>query len=896
MLLLKEIEILISELNKKNANSELALGELIYNNGECLILTQSASKFEFVLTSEHTVNEVSIYISEKDDEGYLITTDSSEWNRYSFACLLQMQNELHLLDPKEGIDHKKYSREGMIKRVMAERMQKALVAPYRIEFAANIYGDHIVTNENGVKYKVFLRDFKNETGYSDSIDSAINKLGTTKHIMHVFHKLKENKNLFNRLDKTCPFIEIYLDPLNEYKITWFYPHEMSLETKLFLSKFFKDKQFIEDNELIRFADFLIESQFFGNILIRPEVKEKIELAYERKSLQSLQKNYKPDFSSIKADLFEYQKEGISFAACLKTAIIADEMGLGKTIQAIGTSLLKKELFGFARTLVVCPASLKAQWKSEIERFSDEKAIIIQGEPKDRFVQYKSTEASFLIINYETVLRDQLEINKAKFDFLILDEAQRVKNYATKTAHAIKNLQSKHVLIITGTPIENKLIDLFSIVSVLDPHFLGPLWEFSYQYCLFDTEKHNKINGYYNLQELKKRLSPILLRREKRKVLEQMPNIYQYDIPIGMTPLQQDYHASYVKGIAQITRKKFLTPYDMQKMQLLLANMRMVCDSTYLIDEETNESPKLDELKYILLEQLDLKNSSSKVIIFSEWVKMHKLIGKMLRENGIGFTELNGKVPVAKRGELIKRFETSDSCKVFLSTEAGGSGLNLQMADILVNFELPWNPAKKNQRIGRIDRLGQKSSKLTIYNLITNRSIEQRISLGLLVKQNLFDGVLNDETQTNFVDFSEKGRSQFLQQMEEMVAELENEELAQDDIDEKVVSTMVDAIAEKDREFIESENAEDNISDTENDLGQTDAKIPEPVGTESSPQSSEEKTASQAEQMEQVMNNGMQFLSGLFQMATGKSSGIENQKIEINKETGEVTMRFKLPVM
>lgn len=124
-------------------------------------------------------------------------------------------------------------------------------------------------------------------------------------------------------------------------------------------------------------------------------------------------------------------------------------------------------------------------------------------------------------------------------------------------------------------------------------------------------------------------------------------------------------------------------------------------------------------------------------------------------------KLNGKIPVKARGELIRKFETNPGYKIFLSTEAGGSGLNLQIADTLINFELPWNPAKKNQRIGRIDRLGQKSSNLTIINFITCNSIEMQIASGLLVKQSLFDGVLGDDAATNFVDFSSKGRSQFI---------------------------------------------------------------------------------------------------------------------------------------
>ncbi|MDQ3190440.1 MAG: DEAD/DEAH box helicase, partial [Bacteroidota bacterium] len=438
----------------------------------------------------------------------------------------------------------------------------------------------------------------------------------------------------------------------------------------------------------------------------------------------------------------------------------------------------------------------------------------------------------------------------------------------------------------GTPIENKLIDLFSIVSVLDPHFFGPLWEFSWKHCLFDPEKINKINGYYNLQQLNEKVRPILLRREKQKVLSQLPNVRHIDIPVNMHPEQENYHASYAKGVAQIIRKKFLTPFDLQKLQLLLTSMRMVCDSTFLIDKETNHSPKLQELEYILLDKLDLKNNNRKVIIFSEWILMHKLFGEMLRKNNIGFVELNGKVPVKTRGELIRKFEKDDDCRIFLSTEAGGAGLNLQAADTVINFELPWNPAKKNQRIGRIDRLGQKNKHLTVINLITKNSIETRIASGLLVKQNLFDSVLNSGAKTDFVDFSEKGRSQFLKDLENMIAEQEKIP-ASFDYDEGVQTEEVEGNESQTELFSENDADEDKITplstaDLEDPIKQEEVKI------------QQESNAVKFAQMEEVMNKGMGFLSGLYKMSTGKDLGTENQKIEIDHKTGEVTMKFKLP--
>jgi SNF2 family DNA or RNA helicase len=796
--------------------------------------------------------------------------------------LLQVENELKFLDPKEPVEHKKYTREGMVKRVMEERMKKAMKAKYRMKWAANIHGDHILMSDTGIKYKVFLRDFENETGYSDSMDSRLNKLGTTKHIMFAFQKLKEDKALYDRLNKTFPFIEVFCDPLNEYKITWHYPHTMPVDEQLLISRYFKKSSFIEDSELKKFLGFIEAAGQYLRIRIRPEVQEKIEAAFEEEVLENLRADYDPDYSAMKAELYPYQKEGVDFALFRKAVIIADDMGLGKTIQAIATAVLKKNIFDFKKTLVVCPASLKEQWKKEIEKFSDEKALVIQGLPEERELQYQDKDHFFFIVNYETILRDHLALNKAGFDFLILDEAQRIKNFETKTASSIRRLHFKHVLVITGTPIENRLIDIFSIVGAINPYFFGPLWEFAYQHCLFDPEKHNKINGYYNLQNLNKRLEPILLRREKRKVLDQLPDLQQINVPLNLSPLQADYHAGYAKGIAQIIRKKFLTPYDLQKLQLLLASMRMVCDSTYLIDEETNESPKLEELKYILLEKLDVKNSDRKIIIFSEWIKVHKLIGHILRENNIGFAELNGSVPVKLRGELIRKFETNPHCKIFLSTEAGGTGLNLQVADTLINFELPWNPAKKNQRIGRIDRLGQKSNKLTVFNFITRNSIESQIASGLLVKQNLFDGVLDGSSETNSVDFSTKGRSQFIQQLEEFIAETEKADASEPAlaVAETEVSSIEDNLPESDsinvleeREEIQPEAA----IQTSEKVG--DSKI------------QDEKTI----EIEQVMNSGMQFLAGLFKMSTGKDMGLESQTIEVNKQTGEVIMRFKLPV-
>lgn len=288
-----------------------------------------------------------------------------------------------------------------------------------------------------------------------------------------------------------------------------------------------------------------------------------------------------------------------------------------------------------------------------------------------------------------------------------------------------------------------------------------------------------------------------------------------------------------------------------------------------------------ELEHILLEKLDVLHANHKIIIFSEWIKTHKLIGELLRKYDLQYIEFNGTVPVAKRGKLIETFENNPNCKFFLSTESGGAGLNLQVADTLINFELPWNPAKKNQRIGRIDRLGQEKMYLTVINLITKDSIEMRIASGLMLKQNLFEGVLNDTVSTDAVDFSEKGRSQFLSDLEEMVAGFDapNEPHEQ-----------AEPVEEEDSDLLAAELLSDNepafINDTVKESSGAKTDNTQPLEASENPV--------QTEQLEGVLQKGMGFLSGLYQMATGREMGAEEQQINIDKDTGEVTMKFKLP--
>jgi SNF2 family DNA or RNA helicase len=232
-------------------------------------------------------------------------------------------------------------------------------------------------------------------------------------------------------------------------------------------------------------------------------------------------------------------------------------------------------------------------------------------------------------------------------------------------------------------LENKLEDVYSIIQFLDPAMLSPLWQFAADHFMLSRTKKGKIMGYHNLDRLHERLKTIALRRRKQEVLTELPSEVVNNYFIDLDVRQAKIHSGYVQSLVPLLSKKFLTPMDIKQIQVLLLKMRQVCNSTYLIDRKTQISPKLKELQGIL-EDLVIQNDH-KTVIFSEWTTMNFLIGKHLSEAGIPFVELSGKIPVTKRQSLIDEFTTNPDCKVFLSTDAGGTGLNLQAADCVINF-------------------------------------------------------------------------------------------------------------------------------------------------------------------------------------------------------------------
>jgi len=416
------------------------------------------------------------------------------------------------------------------------------------------------------------------------------------------------------------------------------------------------------------------------------------------------------------------------------------MGLGKTIQAIAAVEILAETVGLERVLVISPTSLKHQWKQEIEKFCDRSVKVVEGSLVKRTRLYTS-DSFYKVTNYDVVHRDLELISNWAPEMIILDEAQRIKNWKTRRAQSIKKLDSRYALVLTGTPLENRLEELHSIVEFIDRFHLGPMFRFLAQHQHVDED--GRVTGYRNLSKIAKSLETILVRRTRNEVLKELPERLDKNYFVPMTDEQMKLHEENRETVARIVAKwrrlGFLSETDQRILMIALQNMRMSCNSTYLLDKKTDYGIKADELISVLEEVFE--QPDAKVVIFSQWLGTHEILLGRLKSSKRNYVLFHGRIPGPKRNDLIRQFKNNPDCQVFLSTDAGGVGLNLQNASVVINMDLPWNPAVLEQRIGRIHRLGQHRP-VRVVNFVSQGTIEHGMLSLLSFKQSLFSGVLD----------------------------------------------------------------------------------------------------------------------------------------------------------
>ena len=607
-------------------------------------------------------------------------------------------------------------------------------------------------------YEVEIRSCDERINHCTCPDFAGNRLGTCKHIEAVLHRLAKGGagNRRIRLDRPTVFVDWRrLRPAVRLATGG----DPSPAVRRWLEGHF-DPDGVLRGELPE-AVFALEAEladrdtvYLGADVLRLAREAAADDARARRGSRLTAAIHATGgrLPGIRATLYPYQVEGVAFLVSTERAVLADDMGLGKTLQAIAASAWLVDEGRAERVLVVCPASLKHQWAREIERFTGKSVRVVGGNTRARAVQYRQG-ATFTIVNYELLMRDLTRVQATQPDVLVVDEAQRIKNWRTKTAAAVKAVPSRYAFVLSGTPLENRLEDLYSLLQLVDPRVLGPLWQFMLQFHVAD--ERGKVEGYRNLAELRRRLRPVMLRRDRALVADQLPERVQTRIDLPLDPRQREIHDGAVQSaasLASIAKRRRLTPTEENRLMAALQTARMACNAAGLVDGETEGAPKLDELRR-LLEELCV-DGGRKVVVFSQWKKMTDLAEGVVRALDLGHVHLHGGVPSGKRGQLTERFREDAGTQVFLSTDAGGVGLNLQSATALINLELPWNPAVLEQRIARVHRLGQRETTHVVL-LVSERCYEARVGALLAGKQSLFDNVVAGKDDADAMGLSRR---------------------------------------------------------------------------------------------------------------------------------------------
>jgi superfamily II DNA or RNA helicase len=666
----------------------------------------------------------------------------------------------------------------LFEQQISERRERGRTAIARIlaKPDGRPFGDYKVQSTSGKTYRVAMRGPGLFENFCSCPDFAVNTLGTCKHIEGLLDRLRQRhgtaieRRVYQRTRASLSLH--YGDRLG---VRLRLPNSPSAALVALAGKYFDSDGLLRAehygefdgvlDELRRLDDQAVVYSDALDFLDREnEITEGLEL--ERSLLAGFRRGKDPTAGTLKTKLLPYQVQGAVFAACRGRVVLADDMGLGKTIQALAAAELLRRRRGIERVLVVAPASVKYQWKTEIEKFTGLSAQVIDG-LLPRRKQLYSAPAFFNLTSYELVLKDIKYMHEMRPDLIILDEAQRIRNWTTATARTIKQLRSRYAFVLTGTPLENKLEELYSVVEFVDGRRLGPAFQFVHEHRMEDEK--GKLLGYRGLDRIHQQLEPILLRRTRQQVLTELPARTDQIFRVPLTPQQAEpyWEQSEILGrlMKKWERQGWLSEIDLRRISCCIQNMRMLCNSTFLFDKTSRHSPKLDEFREIIRELAIEENR--KVVVFSEYERMTHLAGEELAKLGIGFVSLHGGVPSRKRGALIEKFRGDPGCKVFLSTDAGGVGLNLQAASAVVNFEPPWNPARLEQRIGRVHRLGQ-AHPVQVIHFLTSDSIEERVWETLRIKKSLFSGVFDSPAAE--VSFAALGKKSVLQAVKEIFAD------------------------------------------------------------------------------------------------------------------------------
>jgi len=464
-------------------------------------------------------------------------------------------------------------------------------------------------------------------------------------------------------------------------------------------------------------------------------------------------------------LYNYQKLGVAYALTNgEGTLIADDMGLGKTLLAIAAALIRKAKGLAKNCLVITPASLKFNWPLEIEKFTDEKYVVVDGSPDERIAQWKRTDVFFTIVNYELLLEDLFggrdfkakeddseatiarkqdlkakaefrkkmlaDVRQRVFDIIVTDEAQALRSHSSRRSINVKSLRSRFRLALSGSPMVGRLEELHSVMEFVYPGLLESRTRFLQKHA--ETDFWGRITGYKDIETVRQRIAHCFIRRLKKDVLHDLPDkIYENRIVVLSPSEMATYKALASKG-HDVTK-------DVEAMVAVI-RCKQFCDHPELINE-TGTSSKLESLREVL-EEVVIENGH-KVLVFSQYKQMVNLLVRLFDKMNLRYLRIDGDTPKQARADFQKQFNEDQNLDIMIGTEAMSAGLNFTSADFVINYDDNWAPAIMDQRSDRAHRIGQKNV-VTVVGFICKDTIEERIRAVLYGKSVITAETLGDD--------------------------------------------------------------------------------------------------------------------------------------------------------
>lgn len=546
--------------------------------------------------------------------------------------------------------------------------------------------------------------------------------------------------------ETASILRAFRDNLKYYKLkSGEYLDLEELELKKFLklldvvsNKNIKDNHIeIPKNKSIYLDKYMEENK------IR-YIKGKPELKKVRNKLKKIESLAFKEPKDLMGNLREYQRVGYNWFKTLDYlgfgGILGDEMGLGKTFQAIAFLLSNKG----SKSLIVVPTSLVYNWTNEFEKFAPNmKAAAVNGNKKEREELIKNIDKfDTVITTYNLLKRDLENYKKVEFDYCFLDEAQNIKNPHSQNALTVKKINAKTRFALSGTPIENSVMELWSIFDFVMPGYLYDEKRFSVRYYKKLKEEPEVI------EDLNRLINPFILRRRKKDVIKELPDKIEKTMMVNLDDKQKKVYGTYAKHAVELIKKKVEeNEFKNSKIEILayITKLRQLClDPSIAMEDYKGGSAKIEALIELLSQSLE---EGHRILVFSQFTSVLKNIGKRIIAEGVDYSYLDGSISSQNRMKIVEEFNKGKNSVFLISLKAGGTGLNLTSADVVIHFDPWWNPAVEEQATDRAHRIGQKNV-VEVIKLVAKGTIEEKIITLQEEKKKLIDSLLGDELSSS----------------------------------------------------------------------------------------------------------------------------------------------------